>query len=293
MERSNSNNRRTIIRKRKHAREYIIWCDESDSKGKYCSNFYGGVLVKSDDLKEVQSRLKVACDNHHFYNEIKWQRVTEHYLDKYMAVMDEFFALVSEGKVKVRIMFTQNAYIPKNLTETQKKDGYFILYYHFIQHAFGLPHSNEGTSDINLRLYFDYLPDTLARRQAFKEFIRGLQNKRPFQLAKVKIRKQDIAEVDSKKHLLLQMLDVVLGSMCFRLNNKHKEIPEGKKRRGKRTIAKEKLYKHINKKLRTLRPGFNIGATTGRDMDEDNWNHPYRHWIFRSRDYEIDTTLFK
>jgi hypothetical protein len=290
---SNSNNRRTIIRKRKHSKEFVIWCDESDIKGKYCSNFYGGVLVKSDDLKEVQNRLKAMCNKHRFFHEIKWQRVTEHYLDKYMAIMDEFFTLVSEGKVKVRIMYTQNAYIPKNLTEIQKKEGYFILYYHFIQHAFGLPHSNGGTDDIHLRLYFDYLPDTLARRQAFKEFIKGLQNKRPFQLAKLKIRKQDITEVDSKKHLLLQMLDVVLGSMCFRLNNKHREIPEGKKRRGKRTVAKEKLYKHINKKLRELRPGFNVGATTGRDTVEDSWNHPYRHWIFRSKEYEIDTTLFK
>lgn len=190
-------------------------------------------------------------------------------------------------------MFTQNAFIAKNLTEKHKKEEYFILYYQFIKHAFGLPYSNESEDDIYLRLYFDYLPDTLERRQVFKEYIKGLQTTRPFQLAKLKIRKQDIAEVYSKKLLLLQMLDVVLGSMCFRLNNKHKEIPEGKKRRGKRTVAKDKIYKHINKRIREVRPGFNIGANTGKASKEDHWLHPYRHRIFKPTEYDIDITLFK
>jgi hypothetical protein len=124
-------------------------------------------------------------------------------------------------------------------------------------HAFGLAFSNKTEDEVYLRIYFDYLPDTLERRQVFKAHIKGLQTTRPFQLAKIKIRKQDIAEIDSKKHLVLQMLDVVLGAICFRLNNKHKEIPDGRKRRGKRTIAKDKLYKHIYKLIRESRKGFN------------------------------------
>jgi len=89
------------------------------------------------------------------------------------------------------------------------------------------------------------------------------------------------------------MLDVVLGSICFRLNDKHKEIPEGKKRRGKRTIAKEKLYKHINKNIRIIKPAFNVGANTGIKTKEDYWFHPYRHWNFKPKEYQIDSNLFK
>jgi hypothetical protein len=112
-------------------------------------------------------------------------------------------------------------------------------------------------------------------------------------LAGIKIRKQDIAEVDSKKHLLLQVIDVVLGAICFKLNNKHKEIPEGKKRRGKRTRAKEKVYKHINKKIREIRKGFNVGISIGVARKEDHWLHPYRHWRFIPSEFEIDETFFK
>lgn len=30
-------------------KEYTIWCDESIKKGKYYSNFYGGLLIQSKD----------------------------------------------------------------------------------------------------------------------------------------------------------------------------------------------------------------------------------------------------
>jgi hypothetical protein len=285
--------RRTVVRPKKQSKEYFIWCDESDTKGKYCSNFYGGVLVKSEHIQEVQARLKSICDQQHFFDEIKWQKVTANYLGKYISVMDEFFDLIKEGKIKIRIMFTQNAYVPTNLTQVQKDEEYFILYYQFIKHAFGLHYSNDSEDDVYLRLYFDYLPDTVKRRQVFKDFIKGLEKSRPFRLAKIKIRKQDIAEVDSKRHLVLQMLDVVLGSMSFRLNHKHKEIPEGKRRRGKRTVAKEKLYKHINRRIRGIKPGFNVGANTGTPNAEDRWRHEYRHWVFLPSEYEIDVRLFK
>jgi hypothetical protein len=67
--------------------------------------------------------------------------------------------------------------------------------------------------------------------------------------------------------------------MAFRLNDKHKEVPPGQKRRGKRTVAKEKLYKTILKEIRRIKPGFNIGISTGMPP-EQRWMAPYRHWRF-------------
>lgn len=81
--------------------------------------------------------------------------------------------------------------------------------------------------------------------------------------------------------------------MQFRLNIKHKYIAEGQKRRGKKTIAKENLYKYILAKIRLIKPNFNIGVTTGCVNVSDRWNHAYRHWNFRPIDFDIDRTQNK
>ena len=52
-----------------------------------------------------------------------------------------------------------------------------------------------------------------------------------------------ISEVDSKTHLPLQFMDVILGAICFKLNEKDKLKADGDERPGKRTILKLKLYK--------------------------------------------------
>jgi hypothetical protein len=165
--------------------ELTIWCDESDKTGKYYSNFYGGVLVRSKNLKYVEKYLHQICLEQNLYKEIKWQKVTGNYLEKYKTLMDGFFKLIGEDKVKVRIMFTQNAQVPINLTAEQRENEYFLLYYQFVKHAFGLSFCEEskGENPIFTRVYFDNLPDTLAKKQQFKEYIKGLQTQRTFQKA--------------------------------------------------------------------------------------------------------------
>ena len=65
-------------------------------------------------------------------------------------------------------------------------------------------------------------------------------------------------------------------------------------RRGKRTIAKEKLYKNILKNIRTIYPNFNIGVSTSyRNNFANKWKDPYRHWCFKSKDNTFDPSLTK
>lgn len=274
-------------------KEYFIWCDESVKKGAFYSNFYGGVLIQSKDLAFVLNELRKIVVKIGIVEEIKWQKVSEVKLDAFKALMDVFFKLVKKNKIKVRIMFTQNAHIARGLQLHHLDNEYFLLYYQFFKHSFGLKYSNTSNNPVFIRTHFDLLPDTLSKRQQFKEYIKGLESTKEFIDSKIKIRKQDITEIDSRTHLPLQFLDIVLGAMQFKLNNMNRAIPEGKKRRGKRTIAKEKLYKHINSKIREIRPNFNIGISTGIEKLEDVWEHPYRHWCFIPKDFEVDEKRYK
>jgi hypothetical protein len=227
-------------------------------------------------------------------HECKWRKTAEHLEKPYQGLMETFFGLIAEDKVKVRIMFTQNSMPAVGLTKEQHDSTFFILYYHFLKHAFGLNHSDPIPGGVHLRIYPDELPASKADVEDFKSFLVALASSYDFRKLDIRIRRDDIAEVCSHDHVIMQCLDLVLGSMQYRLNNGHKVIPDGAKRRGKRTRAKERLYKHIYKLICTIYPRFNIGISTGIGSHWSNrWNHPYRHWRFIPKDHGFDPTMIK
>lgn len=261
-------------------KEYIILADESVKSGRYFSNFYGGVLVGASQHDRVSHRLNSLKTKLRLHGEVKWSKVTNQYLDRYLQFVEGFFGEVRAGSVKVRIMFTANSNVPPREVASDP-DGYFKLYYQFIKHAFGLQHAPTHPNGTRVRLLFDQWPQTGASATAFRQYLTKLSRSPEFRRARLRVDTQDIAEVRSHDHVLLQSLDLVLGSMAFRLNDMHKIRPPGQTRRGKRTIAKAELYKAINAKIRAILPGFNIGISTGRKNGRRSaWLDPYRHWRF-------------
>jgi hypothetical protein len=270
------------------SKEYIIYSDESASFGTVFSNFYGGALIRAEHIDKVRELLADKKAELNLHGEVKWQKVSVAYLGKYKVLMDLFFDMIEEDIIKVRIMFTQNQFVPRNLSEEQKEHGYFILYYQFIKHAFGLIYSNPGTEPIRIRLLVDQIPHNEEKKSRFRGFVSSLTYNPEFRAARIRINPADIVDVISHDHDVLQCLDVILGSINFRLNDLHLAIPEGKRRRGKRTRAKETLYKHMNQRMQKMRTLFNIGTSTGVDDDLANrWHHSYRHWRFLPSDYEV------
>lgn len=275
-------------------KEYIIFCDESDKTGKYFSNFYGGVIVGSADYDKITRSLEQFKEKLNFYGEVKWSKVSENYLDKYVELIRYYFSFIRESKLKVRIMFTQNSNVPQGLTKEHIEMEYFILYYEFIKFSFGLefvPLKPDGT---NLRLYFDVFPHKKEKVEQFKGFLLGLVQNEKFKKARLLLKKENITEVKSHDHVILQCLDIILGSISFRLNDKHKEKALGEKRRGKKTIAKEKLYRVILSEIKQIHPNFNIGISTGIGGDpKKNFLDPYMHWKFIPKDVKYDDSKTK
>lgn len=203
-------------------RELVIYTDESDKSGPYFSNFYGGVLVRSIDLHEINRVLEERKHGLHLFQEVKWQKVTENYLAKYLDLMKVFFDFVAADQIKVRIMFTQNRMVPTGLTAEQRRMEYYLLYYQFLKHAFGLQYANAERAFMHVRVNLDQLPKNREQNSAFKSFILRLNSNAQFRAARIRFREDQIAEVRSHEHVLMQCLDVVLGAMSFRLNDKHK-----------------------------------------------------------------------
>lgn len=218
--------------------------------------------------------------------------MSENYLNKYIEMINLFFSFIKSNKIKIRIMFKQNAYRFDKLSKEKYEKEYQLLYYQFIKHAFGLDYSVENENDsIDLKLYFDQLPDTKEKNDEFKEHILHLNE---IFDEHINIKKEDIVEINSKDHVIQQCMDIILGSINFKLNNLDKVKIEGTNKRGRRTIAKEKLYKVILKNIREIYPNFNIGITTGiRGNIKNRWLDPYRHWLFKTKNSILDKTLTK
>ena len=261
--------------------EYYIWCDESDKDGEYYSNFYGGILIESVNYKNVMSMMEHIKIDLDITEEIKWQKVNNYTFERYAKLVDFIFDLLESNLIKIRIFFKNKQYVPIGLTKEQQKAEYPILYYQFIKHGFGLQFSNKDSEDIFLKIHLDNMPLRGDDKKDFLTYLYRLNKDNDLKTANIKIREGDIFEVDSKEHMPLQCMDLILGAMCFRLNNKHKEKIDNTNKRGKRTILKEKLYKYINIRLRSIRPNFNIGESTGIVYLSDRWSQSYRHWSFK------------
>jgi len=275
------------------ARELVIYCDESVSKGRFYSNFFGGVLIESTRLDEVVSRLATKKSSLGLTGEMKWQGVTPSVDKRYGSMMDQFFDEVATGKAKVRIMFTQNQHIAQ-LTHEQKETSYHRLYYQLLRNAFGLEHAGIPGEITRIKLMLDKMPTSEEQTSVFKGYLVALSKQPGFRNAGISIEHGDISEIDSKRHVLAQCLDVVLGAMAFRLNDCHKIKPENSRVRGKRTRVKEQLYKRINGQIREIYPNFNIGVSTGQGSSPNaRWKHPYRHWLLKPKHHQLDESKTK
>ena len=271
--------------------EYIIYCDESVSDGKYYTDFFGGVLVRNTDYDNIRDALNAKKQELNLKGEIKWIKVTENYLNKYMQMMTLFFSFIKNNRLKVRIMFRETSQTPSNLSPEQVHNRYSLLYYQFVKNAFGLIyHDCPKERPVYLRLYFDEIPYPLDQRDAFKTHILSLQRNSRFRKARLKIRIDDVVEINSSRHSIQQCMDIILGSISFMLNRKNEVIPEGATERGHRTIAKEKLFHHI---LQLILESdriefFDISKTTPIAIAKDFWTMPYRHWKFTTPEFRTD-----
>lgn len=273
---------------------YYIWFDESDKEGEFYSNFYGGILIKSEHLEKVLQMMKCIVEEVGLSGEeVKWQKVNQYTFDKYIRLVDFVFDLLENGFAKIRIFFRNNLFIPTGLTKEQKRNEFSLLYYQFIKHSFGLQYSNPTKRPVKLKLFIDDIPLKGEDKRIFESFLYKLNTDDVFNKGNIILAKGDIREVDSKKHLPLQLMDLILGAICFRLNDKHKIKDPETNRRGKRTKLKEQLYKHINSRIRKIKPGFNIGESTATILPSDKWEYPYMHWSFKPSNNIRDFTKSK
>lgn len=263
---------------------YIVYCDESSSKGDLYVDFFGGCIVDASKIHRIEDSLNSLKQSLNLRSEIKWTNVSESYLDKYRQVVHAFFEFVRSGDIRVRIMFRNRKSLYPHGALPAKEQRYFKLYYQFIKHSFGFRTPVCITGNYNVILLLDELPDHSSQADEFKRYLQSMPSTMDFAESGLHINAEDIGEVDSCNHVLLQCVDIVLGAIFFRMNKLNTVIDPATGKRGRRTKAKEKLYQMILEEIRTIHPSFNIGVSTGgRGLEYPHWSSPYEHWVFEPR----------
>ena len=261
--------------------EYTLFCDESSSTGKIFTDFFGGCIVKESMIPQIVADLEAKKIELGITAEIKWTKVSEDYVEKYIELIKVFFKYVRSGDIRVRIMFRKTANQYAHDDRPAKAERYTKLYYQFLRNSFGFNAPAAFTGEYYVHFLLDELPTRKDQADKFKDYLCALPNTIRMMESGLHIRKRDIGEVKSHDHVIMQCVDVILGSMNFKLNKLDRVIPEGQKRRGKKTVAKEKVYKHILSEIRSIHPRFNIGVSTNaRGYKYPHWSSPYEHWEF-------------
>ncbi len=273
----------------------IIFCDESVEKGPFYSHFYGGALVRADDRERIEREIQAKKDELNFHGEVKWSKITSNYAEKYVELVDLIFDIIESGRMKVRIMFTQNLNVPPDFDDEQIDNQYFLLYYQFIKNAFGLRYWRQGDNHetAEVSVYIDDPPQTGVKFGRFADYIASLSQYPAFSQGGVSFPRSEVAKVISHEHNILQAVDIILGAMQSRLNEAHTTVEKGQRRRSKRARAKELVYKRIKDRIWKLRPHFNVGISTGMDNRSDRWLHPYRHWCMVAYGSTVDRSRGK
>jgi hypothetical protein len=154
-------------------KEYVLFCDESDRRGPFYSNFYGGARVPASQLRIVELALLDQRQRLGLTSEIKWEKVGPGVVERYERFITAFFDQITARRVFMRVMFTHNARAPVGLTPEQMGDSYYLLYYQFLKHGFGLAHLPSHAKPPRLRIYLDEIGDTREQVAKFKASCAG------------------------------------------------------------------------------------------------------------------------
>ena len=252
--------------------KYIIVCDESTKKGKRYSYFFGGALLRESEYEKITQIFKLFIEQAQL-GEAKRTKITQLNYKSYIDLMDLFFTYVKAGKINARVMLTNNNdldRIPNSLDET-----YCKFYYLFIRYAFSLFYAKK---DIQIRLALDDLPETKESCKNLKEhLVKNLKRVDFFDCNKVVLQAQDIEEVDSRKHPILQCVDVLIGIVDFALNSSAED------RTSKRGKAKWQVWKFVESKIYEIHPDLILDATTKPIKSHKGWLDPYKHFVYTKK----------
>lgn len=196
--------------------KYSIFCDESGTvKERYM--VLGGIIIPHKNVRHVEAKIKSIKEKKLFgeHHEIKFTKLNnDKKLQLYKHIVEEVY-LDKEYGIDFRCVIFDTQQITHKKYDSSMKDGipstvrgFYKQYYQLLYHQF-CKVNTEGVFDITLDARSD-------PRLMYSELFQYLSSK----IGESKIKY--IRPMDSKQSNLLQLVDLLLGSVSCEVNNRSK-----------------------------------------------------------------------
>jgi hypothetical protein len=278
-------------------RIYELCADEAWTHGSTPPNrywcFFGGVFGLEADLGRLESALLRVrgCEGRSV--EVKWSNVSRMTLPLYFALVDEFFRHLRELPIHYRQTFLDRAYVAAPVEGDEPAsdlDTQFKICYQFLKHAFGLrylPLAQDGRDQIFIRLDNHSSQEHTGRLKQFAQELPRYLNRPDLAV--------DVSFVNSKKHLRMQLCDVLMGAAGSHGNKMHLRRQDGQRGMSEKQKVRHELATYVYGAMRRFdadvrgSSAFNWFATTGSEGNLANrLNHKLRFWKFKPTVYRRD-----
>ncbi|MCC0018500.1 MAG: DUF3800 domain-containing protein [Rhodobiaceae bacterium] len=193
--------------------DYVFIADEAGiSNDRF--TVVGGLCMHRETLRRAYDTLKVYRDKHNMHAELKWSKVSRQKLGEYMTLVEYFFAMNNSNHMHFHsIVFDSHRWAHKKYNEGDGDVGLSKLYYQLMLHKFVKLYGNKGT----LYVRVDHRTSSTPLEDIRRMLNRTAARDHDITSDPVK----QFVSADSKTCDLLQLNDVILGSVCAARNGRH------------------------------------------------------------------------
>lgn len=178
---------------------YNLYCDESchTSNPAHPYLLLGYISVPYNQMELHKREIKELKEKHNFYSEIKWSKVSHSKYALYQELIEYFFA----SDLFFRAIVVDKSQIKNELFQQDDHSFYYKMYYQLIHHKIDMT--------ANYNIYFD-VKDALSKIK-----IRTLKD-----ILNIKYGVfRNIQSVPSKESIFIQLADLILGAISYKLRN--------------------------------------------------------------------------
>ena len=213
---------------------FKIYTDESrQTKEKYM--LFSGICVFQHSIDDVEDLIKKFKDKNNMHKELKWQKVSKNKIEEYKRFVDLFFDLLCFGKISFKCLIIDTHRLNnKTYNNNSKLLGFYKMYYQLFW-WFGREYLLTDHTKFILH------PDKIKSKYSLNE-LKEILNKRIRKYFKINgiTPYKSIEPLDSKKSLILQLNDIILGGIGYSKNG-YLQLEKSSK-------AKKELCNYILKK---------------------------------------------